>query len=487
MSILSNVAFAQQTAAPTFSPVAVTTLPVDITIFSATAGASIYYTLDGSLPDNSSDHYTSPIFFDELSQRITLRSCAYADGMTKSNVSSLSYIKPLDLIPATVTRTVDNNTTCSPDVKISVVLTELVSVYAVEERLPANVTPFNISDAGQWDEETRIIRWGPFDDGQSRTLSYALAGPDMTLNFQGTASFDGQSLTPTGATQAAISCPIQQLQQVAAPVLTPNTGSVPLNVTATCATDGAVLRYITDGSVPDADDPTWENNTGKLVSAQTTFRVRAFKDGMAPSSTTLASYQRPVSFTAKQRTITGGGTCTLQVSLEVKPAAGVSTYAVEEVLGSGLQPKNINEGGHWDEYNRAIKWGPFDDAVQRTLTYELAGLQGNYTVSGRASADGRSEAISGTASLTITCSIQQVATPTIAPVSGSAVPLIVTLWCPTTGAVIKYTTDGTAPNEFSLTYTGSFELVAGTRVRARAYKDGLLPSGFFILLRNAHA
>ena len=475
-SVFSNSAFGQQTATPTFSPASVSSLPVDISISCATAGANIYYTLDGTLPDNTSSLYASSFHFDNTTERITLRAVAYAENLTKSVVASLGYVKTLDAIPATATRTVDNNTTCSPDVKITVKLTAAVASYAVEEMLSLGVEPLSISDEGVWDNNTRIIRWGPFDDGDNRTLSYTLSGTDMTCGLAGAASFDGRSLALTGSSQATISCPILQLEQVATPVLTPASGFIPLEVTATCATVGATLHYTTDGSIPDTGDPTWDNNTAMLISSAATLRVGAFKDGMLPSLVTSGLYQPQPAFNSQQRTITGGGTCTPLVSIAVKPAAGVTTYAVEEVLGAGLIPKNISDSGIWDEDTRTVRWGIFSDSDNRTFTYELAGLAGSYSISGRVSADGYGSAISGSGSVTITCAITQVATPTIAPPSGTDVPLTVTFWCATSNTVIRYTTDGSAPNESSNIYAGPFSLSAAATVRARAFKDGMLPS-----------
>lgn len=48
--------------------------------------------------------------------------------------------------------------------------------------------------------------------------------------------------------------------------------------------------------------------------------------------------------------------------------------------------------------------------------------------------------------------------------------------CTTEGAIVKYTTDGTDPNETSKTYTGPITLDSTTTVRAIAIKTGLTPS-----------
>ena len=53
----------------------------------------------------------------------------------------------------------------------------------------------------------------------------------------------------------------------------------------------------------------------------------------------------------------------------------------------------------------------------------------------------------------------------------------VPLTCPNNGASIYYTLDGSDPTDASTPYDGPVELSATTTIKARAYKDGLNPSG----------
>jgi alpha-L-rhamnosidase len=65
-----------------------------ISIESATTGASIYYTLDGSMPDQSTMEYDGPF---ELNNNTVVRAVAYRDGYTPSFIKSTSvnFINPL--------------------------------------------------------------------------------------------------------------------------------------------------------------------------------------------------------------------------------------------------------------------------------------------------------------------------------------------------------------------------------------------------------
>ena len=48
--------------------------------------------------------------------------------------------------------------------------------------------------------------------------------------------------------------------------------------------------------------------------------------------------------------------------------------------------------------------------------------------------------------------------------------------CETQGAEIYYTLDGNEPSELSILYTGPFEVEVGATIKARAFKDGMMPS-----------
>lgn len=79
----------EQVATPTFSPAPGTyENQVEVAISCATEDASIYYTLDGSEPSNSSTLYTTPIV---LTNNTTVKAIAYKDGMQNSEIASASY------------------------------------------------------------------------------------------------------------------------------------------------------------------------------------------------------------------------------------------------------------------------------------------------------------------------------------------------------------------------------------------------------------
>jgi hypothetical protein len=78
-----------QTAAPVINPESESfSSSVQVTITDSTAGATIYYTTDGSTPTTSSAPYTGPI---PVSATTTLNAIASAPNYTQSAVASATY------------------------------------------------------------------------------------------------------------------------------------------------------------------------------------------------------------------------------------------------------------------------------------------------------------------------------------------------------------------------------------------------------------
>jgi hypothetical protein len=76
-------------ATPTFNPTpGVIENPVSVTINCATPEANIYYTLDGTDPDQLSNSFSIPI---EISQTTTIKARAYLEGLNPSSIASGAY------------------------------------------------------------------------------------------------------------------------------------------------------------------------------------------------------------------------------------------------------------------------------------------------------------------------------------------------------------------------------------------------------------
>jgi hypothetical protein len=71
------------------------TAPFEVTIASATPGANIYYSTNGSPPETSSALYTGPI---PISQTTCLRARAYKDGLYPTDIDTHTYIFVADVV-----------------------------------------------------------------------------------------------------------------------------------------------------------------------------------------------------------------------------------------------------------------------------------------------------------------------------------------------------------------------------------------------------
>jgi uncharacterized repeat protein (TIGR02543 family) len=85
-----------------------------------------------------------------------------------------------------------------PHVTISVTPVDGTRAYGLEEEIPECLSVSGISAGGDWDSNSRKIKWS-FNDGTPRSLSYAVAGPEGTnVTVTGLVSFDGSEDPITG-------------------------------------------------------------------------------------------------------------------------------------------------------------------------------------------------------------------------------------------------------------------------------------------------
>lgn len=101
-------------ATPTFSPVSgAYTEDQSVTIDCATDGATIYYTIDGTDPTETSNVYSSPI---EVSETTTIKAIATADGYNNSSVATATYniVQPLTTMDAIFDAATDAGATATP-------------------------------------------------------------------------------------------------------------------------------------------------------------------------------------------------------------------------------------------------------------------------------------------------------------------------------------------------------------------------------------
>ena len=92
----------------------------------------------------------------------------------------------------------------------------------------------------------------------------------------------------------------------------------------------------------------------------------------------------------------------LTVTLDVSPAPGVQAQAIEDQPPAGWTLGATSDEGQWDSVNGMVKWGPFFDATERTVTYGLtppANAAGSVTFAGVLSFDGVEVPVGGSRTL----------------------------------------------------------------------------------------
>lgn len=87
-------------------------------------------------------------------------------------------------------------------VSIVVVAPPGTDIMGIEDVPPSGWTDVsNISDGGNYDSDNQKVKWPPFFDNVSRTVSYAITPPGAAVGvqcFTGYASFDGDEMSTTG-------------------------------------------------------------------------------------------------------------------------------------------------------------------------------------------------------------------------------------------------------------------------------------------------
>jgi hypothetical protein len=191
-----------QVAVPELTSTSGGILPANVTISCATPGAAIYYTTNGTLPTTNSTRYTGPLTF---STPTTLRVVAVEAGYV-SSASAVGYyvVAPPTNNSLSLVRSILGNGTVLPSVTLTATPQGKVSCYAVTEMLVPGLTPSGLAADAVWNPTNNTIQWGPYMDGQARSLTYQLSGPSGNFPLAGQGSFDGNSATATGTPAAVL-------------------------------------------------------------------------------------------------------------------------------------------------------------------------------------------------------------------------------------------------------------------------------------------
>ena len=248
-----------QVESPTFSPPGGTyTGSVSVTISTATSGASIYYTLDGSTPTTGSPIVSGPI---TLTASSWLRAAAFKTGMPTS--FGVEYFYTISgggggggQVATPTFSPAGGTYTGSVSVTISTATSGATIYYTLDGSSPMMSSP---------------IASGPITLTASSWLRACAVKTGMTAS-PGVEYF----YTISGGGGGGGS-------QVATPTFSPAGGSYSgsVSVTISTATSGATIHYTLDGSSPTTSSPIASGPV--TLTASSWLRANAFKTGMTTS------------------------------------------------------------------------------------------------------------------------------------------------------------------------------------------------------------
>lgn len=244
---------AKTTATPTFNPGGGTyTGTQSVSISDSTPGNTIYYTKDSSTPTTGSTKYTSPI---SVSSTTTIKAIATASGYNQSAVGSAIYtIQPRAATP-TFNPKPDTYTTAQ--------------AVAITDATPNATIYYTTTGATPTTSSTRYN--GPVSVSTSQTIKAIATAPGYAQSTEGSASYiiQPQASTPTLSVGSS-------------------TAIGPVQVSISCTTTGATIRYTFNGTDPTTNSPAY--NGMLIIPTSTTLKARAFKTGMTDSPVASATY-----------------------------------------------------------------------------------------------------------------------------------------------------------------------------------------------------
>jgi chitodextrinase len=247
---------------------------------------------------------------------------------------------------------------------------------------------------------------------------------------------------------------------VSAPTFSPAGGDYTSSqsVIISTATSGASIAYTTDGSTPTEGGGVVSHGTLYIgpvsIDANTTIKTIAFKSGMADSDVATGAFTITILPVASAPTLSpaGGAYATAQ-SVTISSATSGASIAYTT---DGSTP--TESGGvvtHGTLYSGAV-------SISASTTLNAIAFKIGYTDSAVTSGF-------------FTVGVPQAAAPVFN--LGDPIAHTIVITSATSGALIRYTTDGTAPTETNGTlYSGPVGVGAATTLRAIAYKGGFTDS-----------
>ena len=471
-------------ATPTFSPAAGTYSSAQtVTISDATAGATIYYTTNGTTPTTASSTYSSAI---TVSVTETLEAIATKAGYSNSAVGSAAYTingaaatpgfspaagtynsaQTVTITDATSGATIYYTTNGTTPTTASSTYSSAITVSATET-LKALATHSGYSNSAVGSAVYTLKAATPgfnpaagtYSSAQTVTITDATSGASIYYTTNGSTPTTASSVyssaitvsatetlkalaTHSGFSNSAVGSAVYTLQ-AATPGFSPAAGtySSAQTVTITDATSGASIYYTTNGSTPTTASSVY--SSAITVSATETLKALATHSGYSNSAVGSAAY----TITSAVPTPT------------FSPAAGAYGPAQSVTISDSLSGSTIYYTTNGTTPTTASSVYSTAINVSVTETLEAIATHSGYTQSAVGSA---AYTINGAA-----------ATPGFSPAAGAYGPAqSVTISDATSGATIYYTTNGTTPTTASSVYSTAIPVSVTETLEALATHSG---------------
>ena len=397
-------------AAVAFSPEPGTfTSEQQVALSCGTPDAVIRYTLDGSEPNETSTAYESPV---TVGESLTITAKAFLTDWTPSDTASAQYIITGSV--GAVTFSPEPGTfTSEQQVALSCGTPDAVIRYTLDGSEPnetstAYEAPVTVHESLTITAKAFLTDWAPSDTANAK---YVITGSVAAV------AFSPEPGTFTSEQQVALSC----------------------------GTPDAVIRYTLDGKEPDDKSPAYESPV--TISESLTITAKAFLTDWAPSEAASAQYH-----------ITG------QVAaVAFSPEPGTFTSEQQVALSCGTPDAVIRYTLDGSEPNETSTAYEAPVTVHESLTITAKAFLTDWTPSEAANAK-----------YIITGSVGAV---TFSPEPGTFTSeQQVALSCETPDAVIRYTLDGSEPNETSTAYEAPVTVGEPLTISAKAFLTDWTPS-----------
>ena len=471
-------------ATPTFSPAAGSYEGTQNVTISSTAGATIYYTTDGSTPSTSSSVYSSPI---AVNADMTIKAYAVKANYDDSEVATAAYTITegpdvnLNLVDGNWGFPV-NNTTKLTEYTNSVTGYK-VSCYAA--------TAYKVSDSSYFiiGKNDSYITLPKFSSPVEKIVVVGKSGGSGSVKFN---IFDGDSPVST----EAICCTTDKTFEIEDPAANKQ---YKLKVTSNHNLQLKAIKFYF-GEAPAVAKPTisgeenFVGSTSVTISQADVDHVYYTTDNTEPTPSST-EYTAPFTLTntatvkaiavkgsdvsdVAEKTFTKVTVMTVPEAKAAIDAAGSTPIENQYVTGIISQIDSYNSTYHSIQY-----WISADGTTTDQLeVYSGKGLNGadfagisDLSLGDEVIVKGTLKKYSSTYEFDMNSQIVQlnrtIAAPTFTPNGGGFLTTLnVSLASATEGAEVRYTTDGSDPTSTSTLYENSIELSSTTTIKAAAFK-----------------